>query len=87
MGKSRKQVGDASIHRAIARALHNYASSRIRFVMISSHINDGSLKNKDVAGSGVYRPLDMGSAPFGFPAPLAEIKDFNEGYPPPNICL
>lgn len=68
-------------------ALQNYASSRIGFVMISSHINDGSLKNKDVSGPGVYRPLDMRSAPFGFPAPLAEIKDFIEGYPPRNICL
>jgi len=74
-------------HALISAALRNFARSRVRFAMITSHINDGSIKNDDIATPGMFRLLDLRSSPYNLPPPLIDIKDYVGRYPPRNLSL
>lgn len=74
-------------HALVLKALRNFASSQVRFAMITSHINDGSIRNKDIASPGMFRLLDLRSKPYNFPPPIIEIKDYVDHFPPRNLCL
>ena len=55
--------------------LRNFAASDIRYLLTTSHINDGKFENRDIK-TGQFRPIDLFQPPYNFPAdPLDRILD------------
>jgi hypothetical protein len=72
---------------AIQRALENFAASRIKYALITSHRSRLLHRNLDV-GFGGFRFLDLERAPFFLPTPLERIPDYRLGRDFPRyVCL
>lgn len=54
--------------------LRNFALSRSKYLLTTSHIVDDSFVNQDIKTGG-WRKIDLFSEPFCFPDPLESIKD------------
>lgn len=62
-------------YRDTAKFLSNYLSSRIPYILTTTHINKGRFENRDIETGG-WRWLDIFSEPYGFSAnPLRQISD------------
>lgn len=46
--------------------LRNFARSNIRYLLTTSHINDGKFQNRDIP-TGNFRQIDLFEAPYSFP--------------------
>jgi hypothetical protein len=46
--------------------LRNFASSDIRFLLTTSHINEGKFENRDIK-TGQFRPIDLFQPPYNLP--------------------
>lgn len=72
---------------AIHQGLANFAASRIRYALITSHRARLLHRNLDV-GFGGFRFLDLERAPFFLPPPVERILDYRRGYDFPRyVCL
>lgn len=71
----------------IRSALRVFLDSGSRLLLTTTHLNDGSFINTDIA-SGDFRLLDLFSAPYNLPAnPLMRIDDWLPPDPPRQMCL
>lgn len=60
--------------------LKGFVRSNIRYLLTTTHINDG-FENRDIL-SGGFRKIDLFKGPFFFPTPLEEIDDWIEPQQP-----
>jgi hypothetical protein len=69
-------------------ALQNFVSSKIPYLLTTTHIDDkDSIKNKDIA-TGDYRLIDLFAPPYNFPRDvLFRIEDWRQPDPPREMCL
>jgi len=71
----------------ILLTLKNLAQSEIKYVLTTTHINDGSFNNKNIETGG-FRYIDLFSFPFNFPKNyLYKIDDWNPPYKPAEMIL
>lgn len=68
----------------ILSTLRNFKKSKIRYLLTSNHTEVD--KNSDVP-TGSFRLLNLELKPFSFPAPIAEMDDWIEGFPVRQLCL
>lgn len=65
----------------------NFVNSKIPYLLTTTHVNNGSFLNKDIA-SGDFRLLDLFSAPYYFPQEvLFRISDWIAPEPQREMCL
>lgn len=70
----------------IKAVLNKFLLSKIKYLLTTSHENDGGFKNKDIL-SGDFRRIDLLSAPFNLPAPLYSIEDWMKPEHPRKMLL
>jgi hypothetical protein len=46
--------------------LQNFVASDIRYLLTTSHINEGKFENRDIS-TGQFRPIDLLQPPYNFP--------------------
>lgn len=67
--------------------IQNFLKADIKYLLTTTHINDGSIKNTDI-GTGDYRLMDLFSHPYNFPsAILARVEDWHFPEPRREMCL
>jgi len=68
-------------------ALNKFASSRIKYVLASTHIVANDFQNFDIR-SGSFRIIDLFSGPFHFSRSVKfRVADWIDNYPPREMCL
>jgi len=74
-------------NRDVVLALRNFAASDSRYLLTSSHANDGGFINTDIK-TGHFRMIDLFSAPFCLPRNVHfAIDDYIPPFPPRTMCL
>jgi hypothetical protein len=67
--------------------LQNFINSKIPYLLTTTHINDGKIRNKDIA-TGDFRLIDLFAAPYHFPMDvLFRIEDWKMPDPKREMCL
>jgi len=74
-------------NRDIYRALSNFVSADIPYVLTTTHLNDSGFENTDIP-TGDFRLLDLFSPPYCLPKEVsARITDWVAPHPPREMCL
>ena len=74
-------------NRDVALVLQNFVASKSRYLLTSSHVNDGGFINTDIK-TGHFRMIDLFSAPFCLPRNVHfAIDDYIPPFPPRTMCL
>ena len=71
----------------IFRALRHFCDSKIKLLMMTTHINKAGFANLDVKAGG-FRLVDFFSEPYALPKDvLYRVADYIEPYPPREMCV
>jgi hypothetical protein len=71
----------------IVKALQNFCDSKIRFLMMTNHVNASGFKNMDIP-AGEFRLVDFFGAPFDLPeAVLFRVEDYIDPFPQREMCV
>ena len=71
----------------IFKALRNFSRSKIRFLMMTNHINASGFENTDIP-AGEFRLVDFFAEPFFLPREvLFRVDDYIEPFPPREMCV
>jgi len=74
-------------YRDIRSFLDLFLKSNIKYLLTTTHVNNGSFKNRDIE-SGDFRKIDLFSSPFNFPNEfLYRVQDWLPPDPQREICL
>lgn len=71
----------------VLRSLRNFSRSRMRFAMITTHLNTTGFVNGDIP-DGEFRLIDLHAAPYNLPRGVAfRIVDYIFPFPPREMCV
>lgn len=69
----------------VINLLHNFASSNIKYILITSH-SAQNIDNTDTFMGG-FRMINLENPPFYLPIPEARVRDYIDGFPERHLLL